>query len=352
MNAPLKTANPKLDLRDVSTFPTRRDEAWRYSDFRRAAPANIEVAPALVSPEPGGPFAAINGDELAFANGRTANGEAHAELILEGGVQRLRFVTDAHGGGWQAQVSVRVTAGAHATLLETYEGEGAAYVASASLSFVLEPGATLERIVLLVEPADAVSVSVAEVALAAGASFAQTVVATGAKLQRHETSVLHPGQGATLRMDGVYLLGGARHADLTTVVAHAGPAGTTNQLTKGLATDSGRAVFQGRIVVERGADQTDARMRHDALLLSDRAEIDAKPELQINADDVSCAHGNTVGALDAAALFYIQSRGIREAEAKALLTQAFVGEVLERIDHEAAREIVQAFVAERLEGLL
>jgi Fe-S cluster assembly protein SufD len=119
-----------------------------------------------------------------------------------------------------------------------------------------------------------------------------------------------------------------------------------------LATDQSRAVFQGRIVVERGADQTDARMRHDALLLSDRAEIDAKPELQINADDVACAHGNTVGALDAAALFYIQSRGVPDAQAKALLTQAFVGEVLERIEHEGAKAIVQAFVAERLEGLM
>jgi Fe-S cluster assembly protein SufD len=347
MNAPLK-----LDLRDVSTFPTRRDEAWRYSDFRRAAPANIEVAPSIASPEPGGLFAALHGDELAFANGRTADGHADAALTLEGGVQRLRFVTDTHGGGWQAQVAVTVAAGAHAVLLETYEGEGGAYVASAHLRFVLEPGARLERLVLLAEPADAVSVSAAEVTLAAGASFAQTVVATGAKLQRHETNVLHPGQGASLRMDGVYLLGGARHADLTTVVAHAGPDGKTTQLTKGLATDAGRAVFQGRIVVERGADQTDARMRHDALLLSDRAEIDAKPELQINADDVSCAHGNTVGALDAAALFYIQSRGVPEAEAKALLTQAFVGEVLERIEHEGARNIVQTFVAERLEGLM
>jgi Fe-S cluster assembly protein SufD len=347
MNAPLK-----LDLRDVSTFPTRRDEAWRYSDFRRAAPATIEIAPPMVSPEPGGPFAAIHGDELAFANGRTANGQTHAELVLDGGVQRLRFVTDAQGGGWQAEVAVTVAKGARVTLLETYEGDGAAYVASAHLRFVLEPGAALERIVLLVEPADAVGVSVADVALAPGASFAQTVVATGAKLQRHETSVHHPGQGATLRMDGVYLLGAARHADLTTVVAHAGPGGATTQLTKGLATDQGRAVFQGRIVVERGADQTDARMRHDALLLSDRAEIDAKPELQINADDVSCAHGNTVGALDAAALFYIQSRGIAEADAKALLTQAFVGEVLERIENEGAREILKAFVAERLGGLM
>jgi Fe-S cluster assembly protein SufD len=347
MNAPVK-----LDLRDVSTFPTRRDEAWRYSDFRRAAPANIDVAPLVAAPAPGGPFAAIAGDELTFANGRTANGETRAELILEGGVHRLRFVTEALGGGWQAQVAVRVAAGAHVTLLETYEGAGAAYVASAALSFVLEPGATLERIVMMAEPAEAVSVSIADVALGAGAAFAQTVIATGGKLQRHETSVVHPGQGARLRMDGVYLLGGARHADLTTVVVHAGPGGQTSQLAKGLATDSARAVFQGRIVVETGADQTDARMRHDALLLSDRAEIDAKPELQINADDVACAHGNTVGALDMATLFYIQSRGVPEAVAKALLIQAFVGEVLERIEHAGVREIVLGFVAERLEGLM
>jgi Fe-S cluster assembly protein SufD len=93
-------------------------------------------------------------------------------------------------------------------------------------------------------------------------------------------------------------------------------------------------------------------MRHDALLLSDRAEIDAKPELQINADDVQCAHGNTVGALDDAALFYIRSRGVPEAEAKALLTQAFIGEVMARIEHEGAREIVEAFVAARLGSLV
>jgi Fe-S cluster assembly protein SufD len=347
MNAPIK-----LDLRDISTFPTRRDETWRYSDFRRSAPAPVELAPEIATPAPGGPFASVNGDEIAFANGRTADGQTQVELTLEGGVQRLRFVTEASGGGWQARVAVIVKAGQHATLLETYEGAGSAYVASASLSIILEEGAELERLVLMDEPLDAVSVSIAEVTLAAGASFAQTVVATGAKLQRHETGVLHPGQGAKLRMDGVYLLGGSRHADLTTVVTHAGPGGETSQLAKGLATDTARAVFQGRIVVEHGADQTDARMRHDALLLSDRAEIDAKPELQINADDVACAHGNTVGALDGATLFYIQSRGVPEAEAKALLTQAFVGEAVQRIEHEAAREIVQAFVGARVGRLV
>jgi len=101
-------------------------------------------------------------------------------------------------------------------------------------------------------------------------------------------------------------------------------------------------------VVEEGADRTDARMGHHALILSDRAEVDAKPELEIYADDVACAHGNTVGALDEDALFYARQRGMPEDEARALLTEAFIGEVVDRIGHEGAREAVRAWVAARL----
>ena len=236
-----------------------------------------------------------------------------------------------------------------ATLLETYEGQGA-YVASAVLSFTLGAGASLERIVLMDEPAAAVSISASTVALGPGARFAQTVVTIGAKLQRHETHLSHPGEGASVRMDGLYLLREARHADLTTVVTHEG-GGETSQMFKGVVTDRARAVFQGQIVVRPGADGTDARLRHDALLLSDTAEVDAKPELEIYADDVQCAHGNTVGALDEEALFYIRSRGVPEAEAKALLMQGFIGEVVDRIAHEGAKEVVRAFAVARLEAL-
>jgi Fe-S cluster assembly protein SufD len=131
-------------------------------------------------------------------------------------------------------------------------------------------------------------------------------------------------------------------------VTHAEPGGTTGQLTKGVVTDQARGVFQGRIVVAEGADKTDATMGHHALILSDRAEVDAKPELGIFADDVVCAHGNTVGALDEEALFYAEQRGIPEPAARAMLTEAFVGEVIDRIKHEGAREIVRAWAAERL----
>ena len=154
-----------------------------------------------------------------------------------------------------------------------------------------------------------------------------------------------------MRMDGVYLLGGSRHADITTSVVHEGTGGGTSQIVKGVAADTSRGVFQGRIVVSVGAEQTDARMRHDAILLSDRAEIDAKPELEIYADDVACAHGNTVGALDAETLFYIQARGVPEAQAKALLLRAHLGEVVERISHEGVRDRVGAWIEQRLERL-
>ena len=346
MSAPFR-----IDLRDVSTFPTRRDEAWRRSDLRRALGGDpvLLAAPRIAPPSAGGPFAAVVAEETVFTNGRLVRGGALARLTLGAIPHRLRFVTDAEEGGWQAGVDVVVPAGVSATLLETYEGRGG-YVGSAVLSFTLQPGASLERIVLLDEPAEAVSISASAVALGAGARFAQTVVFTGAKLQRHETHLVHPGQDAAVRLDGLYLMGGARHGDLTTVVTHEGGGGTS-QMCKGVVSDHARAVFQGQIVVRPGADGTDARMRHDALILSDTAEVDAKPELEIYADDVQCAHGNTVGALDEEALFYIASRGVPPARAKALLMQGFIGEVVDRIAHEGAREIVAAFAAARLEAL-
>ncbi len=121
--------------------------------------------------------------------------------------------------------------------------------------------------------------------------------------------------------------------------------GATDQLIKGAVRDQARGVFQGRIVVEPGADRTEARMGHHALVLSDRAEADAKPELEIRADDVVCAHGNTVGALDEEALFYAGQRGIPVDEARAMLTAAFLAEVVDRIGHTGAREAARAWLA-------
>ena len=344
MSAPFR-----IDFRDVSTFPTRRDEAWRWSDLRRVLPRPVAPAPELAPPFPPAPLAVPAEAETVFANGELPRGEPLARLKLEGGVHHLRFVSDAEDAGWQAAADIVVPAGRHATLIETHQGRGR-YAAGVVVSLLLGRGASLERIVVLDEPAEAVSLCATSVGLGEGARFSQTVVMTGARLQRYETHVLHPGAGALLRLDGAYLLDGQRQGDLTSVVVHEG-GGETSQVCKGVAAGRARAVFQGRIEVKPGADGTDARLRHDALLLSDTAEVDAKPELEIYADDVACAHGNTVGALDEDSLFYIRSRGVPEREARALLMQAFVGEVVERIEHEGAREAVAAFVAARLEAL-
>ena len=342
------TAPFRIDLKDAETFPTRRVEAWKWSDLRkflRAAPEPSAALPVA----PGGPFAALGGDEIAFGNGRDSSGAAEVGYVARGDeTLRLRFVTDASGTGHQAGAVIEVEAGASLLLLESYEGAGSGYVANAALSFRLGEGARLTRVVLLDAQAAAISLSRADLSLTKDALFAQTVLATGAKLQRHETHVAHPGQGASVRLDGLYVLGGDRHADLTTVVEHAGVGGETRQLTKGVVADRARGVFQGRIVVEHGADKTDARMGHHALILSDRAEVDAKPELEIYADDVACAHGNTIGALDENALFYAKARGIPEAQARAMLTEAFLGEVADRIEDERVRDFARQWLSHRL----
>jgi len=136
------------------------------------------------------------------------------------------------------------------------------------------------------------------------------------------------GARAEVTLNGVYLAGAGRHADLTSVIEHKAPGGVTRQLIKGVARKGGRGVFQGKIVVERGAQKTDARQHHRGILLEDGAEIFAKPELMIHADDVQCAHGNTAGGLDESALFYMRSRGIPEIEARALLIEAFLVEAI------------------------
>jgi len=339
-----------LQSGDVTSLPSRRDEAWRYTDLRAALRAIPEASPRGEAPLAAGPFGNIASSQQL----KIINGEGPSRLFITESMVtwsclkienkptiELRIIADKNAGSHQSTLNIQVEPGVRAILLESHEGFGGAYLNVFDLNIHLGVGASLERIVILNDSSEAISVVTATVDLAANATLNQTVLTTGAKRQRFETHVNHPGQGASVRLDGVYLLGDARHSDQTTLVTHKGEGGTTNQLTKGAVRDNARAVFQGKIAVERGADQTDARMGHHALILSERAEIDAKPELEIYADDVSCAHGNTVGALDEEALFYIRSRGVPLIDARALLIGAFVGEVTDRISHEGARQVAQ-----------
>jgi Fe-S cluster assembly protein SufD len=334
--------------RDPAQLPGKRDEDWRWTDLRGL----IRVVPPASEPVDSRDVGPGLFEHLVGASHIVANGGQDVRIEVASGqdvVFALRFLARGEGSH-TARAEIDVAAGGRLTLLETYEGDASGYVAQASLAIRLGEGAALERIVLAADGAEGVSVSEALVTLGSGADYGQTVLLSGARRQRIETRVAHPGGGAKLRLDGVYLLADKRHADLTTVVTHQGTDGVTLQMAKGVVRDQSRGIFQGRIVVAQGADRTDARMEHHALILSDRAEVDAKPELEIYADDVACSHGNTVGALDEDALFYARQRGIPEAEARSMLTEAFIGEVIDRIGHEGARGVARAWAAERLRG--
>jgi len=152
------------------------------------------------------------------------------------------------------------------------------------------------------------------------------------------------GAGAHAHLNAAQLLGGTQHGDITTVVHHTAPNCASRQTVKSVLNDAAHGVFQGRIEVDRIAQKTDGYQMNQALLLSDDAEMDIKPELQIFADDVKCSHGATIGALDPEQLFYLRSRGIPEAAARAMLIRAFLAEALEPVEHEAARAVFEAAI--------
>ncbi len=328
---------------DVTELPSRRDEDWRWSDLRGLVRTMPGLSSGFDGEIPAGRFAGLVDEDHVLVNG------GELTLTIGAGQSRtlgLRLISRGEGRH-STRVSINLEAGAQLALLETQDSDGASLVQN-TLTIEMAVGAKLERVLLVDDHAMAINVGQTTVSLAPGADYGQSVLTSGARRQRLETHVSHPGGEAQLRLDGAYLLAGKAHSDQTTVVTHTGLDGATRQLTKGVARDQARAVFQGRIVVTEGADRTDARMAHHALLLSDQAEVDSKPELEIYADDVACAHGNTVGAMDEDALFYACQRGIPESLARAMLAEAFIGEVLDRIVHEGAREAALAWASERL----
>lgn len=178
--------------------------------------------------------------------------------------------------------------------------------------------------------------------LARDAGYARTDLELGAALSRHELNVRLEGNGATLQADGVLLADGRRHVDTRLGIDHIARDTTCNLTWRGLAGQRGKAVFHGGIVIREGADGTNADLSNKNLLLSADAEVDTQPVLEIHADEVKAAHGATVGQLDATALFYLRSRGLPEAQARALLTGAFCREVVTGIEDDATRTLCEA----------
>jgi Fe-S cluster assembly protein SufD len=184
-----------------------------------------------------------------------------------------------------------------------------------------------------------VNISSSAVTLGAHALFNTFGLTSGAAVSRYQATIVFAGEGSRVETNGVNLLNGRQHADTTLLMDHAVPHCASREVFRAVLDDSAHSVFQGRIIVRPDAQKTDAKMMTRALLLSDDAEADNKPELEIFADDVTCGHGATTGALDESLLFYLRARGLSEKEAQALLIQAFVGEAIESIVNDDLREL-------------
>jgi len=233
--------------------------------------------------------------------------------------------------------------GANATLIESFEGpDRVAYQANSALELHVGDKAHAALVRLQDEGDAALHLSTLLAEVGGGAELEIGGLTLGAAVSRHSVYLRLAGERTNLRVAGANLLRGKQHADTTLVLDHAVPNCASREVFKTVLDDTARGVVQGRIVVRPHAQKTDARMSLGALLLSENAEADQKPELEIFADDVQCAHGATSGALDEQLLFYLLARAISRKEAEALLIQAFFGEALEQIAHDAVREALIA----------
>ncbi|QPF87881.1 Fe-S cluster assembly protein SufD [Bradyrhizobium genosp. L] len=239
-----------------------------------------------------------------------------------------------------------------ATLVESYlAAEGAkAYQAHDGLVVAIGDNARLDHVRLVEDAIDAFNISSATITLGAHAHFNTFGMTTGGHVSRYQLTVACAGEHSKVETNGVNLINGKQHADTTLFMDHAVPNCASRELFRAVVDDRAHSVFQGRIIVRPDAQKTDAKMMTRALLLSDDAEADNKPELEIFADDVTCGHGATTGALDESLLFYMRARGLPEKEAQALLIQAFVGEAIETIASDDLREVAIATARRWLEA--
>ena len=246
-----------------------------------------------------------------------------------------------------------------ATIIESYRDlaschrvSAGSYFTNAVVEIVLKDGARLEHYRIQDESPEAFHVTTTRADLGRDSSFDTTNITLGARLSRHNLSVVMDHEGAECWVDGLYIVGDGQHADTHSVIDHKQPHCTSHQLYKGILDGKSRAVFNGKVFVRHGAMGTDANQTNKNLLLSNDAQVDTKPQLEILADDVKCAHGAAIGQLDEDELFYLASRGIHSHLARNLLTYGFAEEVIAKIKIESIKAQLDEAVLHRLNAKL
>lgn len=379
---------------DAKGLPHRRVEEWKYTDLRALMrEAKPLAGPAGAKPKGGiAPiFTGVETDRIAIVNGRYEPAWSDAKTSDPGVTvdELFKFLTDnpdyrlgkvpgtddpaywlntafmsggvalrvkrgtaaakpihiAHifsgtaAAAMYPRVVVIVEPGAQLTLVESFSGpEGLDYQVNSALELVVGDGARADHIKVGCDGNKALRVSTLGVTVSAKATYKDFAFTLGGAVVRNQTFVRFGGEGSEGAIDGASLLKGRQHVDNTLVINHAAGHCLSRERFKSVLDGESHGIFQGKIIVEPHAQKTDGKMMTRALLLSDEAEADNKPELEIFADDVVCGHGATAGAIDPGLKFYLMSRGIPDKEAEALLVQAFIDEVLEEIAHEGVRK--------------
>ncbi|MEW6367136.1 MAG: Fe-S cluster assembly protein SufD [Acidobacteriota bacterium] len=395
------------DLRRTG-FPSQRDEDWKYTSVapileRRFAPVLGRDSRGLTqddlfpfvfdqhdwmrmvfvnghwSPELSSTGAAVDGirlqdlarvledefgsvESLLSASGRDAFGLLNTAFLLDGayiyvpdGLRlpapiHLLFLARGESLVQQPRNLVVVGKGSSVTILESYVGARANdYFTNSVTEIIAAEGSEVDHMRIQEDGDSAFHIGATRVRQGMNSRYRSTSVSLGAALTRNNLDVTLDAEGAACTLNGLYLTAGSQHVDNHTGIDHASPRCNSQQLYKGILDGSSRGVFNGKVVVRQDSQKTDAHQLNSNLLLSDQAAVDTKPQLEIFADDVKCTHGAAIGRLDSEAIYYLRTRGLGVAKARAVLTYAFASEVIEGITVEPIREYLDRILLARLE---
>ena len=297
------------------------------ADLPKAADAVMETYLAKLALIDGDVFAAVNtaflrdGALIHVARNRILNAPIH-----------LLFVATRKDSAAYPRVLVVAETGAQCTVIEDFVSlADGTYLTDAVSEFYVAENARVSHVKLQREAPTAFHIANTSVKVARSGHYATWAVALGARISRHNLSIVQAGEGTEFSIDGLALISGRQLADMHSSIDHAHAHGQSRQLHKTVVGGGAHAVFNGKILVREGAQQTDSGQQSRNLLTSEKAHVDTKPQLEIFADDVKCAHGATVGQIEADELFYLKSRGLSDTAARNLLTYAFAAQVIERI---------------------
>ena len=375
-------------------YPTTRIEEWKYTNVAPIAKVQWTAARAHAAEAPAAPRYPTAVAELVFLNGQivdrressavrlvpmseASDGDLEkyygqiadwqrnafvalniaesrdgaliiADTPVEGFVHLL-FVSDGDGT-WSHPHNIVVAGRAtQVTVVETYVGRGK-YFTNAVTEVFAADGAVVDHYKIECESRDAYHIGTVQFRQERSSSVTSRNVSVGGALVRNEINGVLDGEGASLSLDGLFVLGSNQHVDNHTLIDHVSPRAESHELYKGILDDNARGIFDGRIIVRPNAQKTVSRQENRNLLLSEAAVVDSKPTLEIHNDDVKCNHGSTIGQLDEQAMFYLRSRGISEEESRNLLVYAFASEIVDRMKIEPARTEIRRALFQAMPG--